>query len=52
MLEFAAHHNIKPQIEQFDLNESGIAEALAKLQSGKMRYRGVLVASEDSGSVV
>lgn len=52
MLEFAAHHNIKPQIEQFDLNESGIAEALAKLKSGKMRYRGVLVASEDGGSVV
>lgn len=44
MLEFAARHHIRPIIEQFPLSVEGITEALEKLQSGKMRYRGVLVA--------
>ena len=44
MLESAAHHDIKPTLEYFDTTEDGIAQALAKLNSGKMRYRGVLVA--------
>jgi D-arabinose 1-dehydrogenase-like Zn-dependent alcohol dehydrogenase len=44
MLEFAARHHIRPIIEQFPMSVEGITEALQKLQSGKMRYRGVLVA--------
>ena len=51
MLQFAALHNIKPQIEKFELSEAGIVEALDKLRSGKMRYRGVLVASEGGASI-
>ena len=45
MLEFCASHGIVPVIEKFELNEAGIAEAVGKLTSNKMRYRGVLVAS-------
>ena len=44
MLEFAAQHGIVPTLEHFEMSEGGIATALAKLRSGKMRYRGVLVA--------
>jgi D-arabinose 1-dehydrogenase-like Zn-dependent alcohol dehydrogenase len=44
MLEFAAHHNIKPTIEKFELSQKGLAEAIGKLEKGKLRYRGVLVA--------
>lgn len=44
MLRFAAHNGIKPTIETFNFTEEGFAEALAKLNSGKLRYRGVLVA--------
>lgn len=46
MLEFAAKHNIKPQIEKFPLTQAGITEAMQKLRDGKMRYRGVLVAGK------
>jgi len=42
MLNFAAAHNIKPVIEEFKLDEPGMADALGKLQSGKLRYRAVL----------
>jgi len=44
MLSFAAQHDIKPIIEEFNMDEQGIADALAKLQSGKIRYRAVLKA--------
>jgi D-arabinose 1-dehydrogenase-like Zn-dependent alcohol dehydrogenase len=44
MLRFAAHNGVKPTIETFSFTEGGFAEALAKLNSGKLRYRGVLVA--------
>lgn len=44
MLEFAARHNIRPIIEQFPMTLEGINEGMAKLRSGKMRYRGVLIA--------
>jgi D-arabinose 1-dehydrogenase-like Zn-dependent alcohol dehydrogenase len=44
MLKFAAHNGIKPTVETFSFTEEGFAEALAKLNSGKLRYRGVLVA--------
>jgi len=43
MLEFAAHHKIRPIIEQFPMSAEGITEAMKKLEDGKMRYRGVVV---------
>jgi len=45
MLEFAAVHNIKPIIQTFPLSQQGIKDAFQTLEDGKMRYRGVLVAS-------
>ncbi|KIW25328.1 uncharacterized protein PV07_08515 [Cladophialophora immunda] len=44
MLDFAAVHGLKPIIQTFPLTESGVDEAFQTLESGKMRYRGVLVA--------
>lgn len=44
MLKFAAHHKVTPAIEKFDLTEEGIGKAVEKMQSGTIRYRGVLVA--------
>ncbi|KAE8447020.1 hypothetical protein EG329_011154 [Mollisiaceae sp. DMI_Dod_QoI] len=44
MLAFAALHGIKPAIETFEFTEEGFKECLDKLNSGKLRYRGVLVA--------
>lgn len=46
MLAFAARHAIHPIIQTFPLNEKGIEEAFGVLESGKMRYRGVLVAED------
>ena len=43
MLAFAALHQIKPIIEKFPMSEKGITDAMAKLESGGMTYRGVLV---------
>ena len=40
MLEFAARHGIKPVIETFKFDQ--VNEALARLRSGKARYRVVL----------
>ena len=48
MLEFAAKHNIKPQIEKFPMTRDGVVAAMQKLRDGKMRYRGVLVNSDSS----
>ncbi|KEF56996.1 uncharacterized protein A1O9_07186 [Exophiala aquamarina CBS 119918] len=42
MLNFAAAHKIKPVIEEFKLDEAGVADALGKLKAGKLRYRAVL----------
>jgi len=42
MLEFAARHQIAPQIEHFSMNQ--INEALEHLEAGKARYRIVLKA--------
>ncbi len=44
MLEFAAKHGIKPIIEEFPMTVEGITESMKRLEDGKMRYRGVLVA--------
>lgn len=43
MLTFAAKHDIKPVTETFEFSEKGFAEALERLGTGKLRYRGVLV---------
>jgi uncharacterized zinc-type alcohol dehydrogenase-like protein len=40
MLEFAARHNIYPQVEHFPMSE--VNEAIAHLAAGKARYRVVL----------
>jgi uncharacterized zinc-type alcohol dehydrogenase-like protein len=40
MLEFAARHNIAPQVEHFPMSK--VNDALAHLISGKARYRIVL----------
>jgi D-arabinose 1-dehydrogenase-like Zn-dependent alcohol dehydrogenase len=44
MLDFAARNEIKPTVETFDMTADGFAKALEKLTTGKMKYRGVLVA--------
>jgi len=41
--DIAAHHDIKPTIERFELSEEGLAKAVDRLQKGTLRYRGVLV---------
>jgi D-arabinose 1-dehydrogenase-like Zn-dependent alcohol dehydrogenase len=43
MLEFADRKLIEPWTEVFDMTPEGIAQAFEKLESGRMRYRGVLV---------
>lgn len=43
MLEFAALHGIKPVIEEYPMTEEGIAEAMDRLDKGKVNYRAVLV---------
>lgn len=45
MIQFAARHRIRPWVESFAMTESGLQEAFTRLESGKLRYRGVLVAS-------
>lgn len=47
MLAFAALHNIVPMIEKFPMTVDGITEAMAKLERGEVRYRGVLVVQRD-----
>jgi D-arabinose 1-dehydrogenase-like Zn-dependent alcohol dehydrogenase len=44
MLEFAALHGVKPIVEKFPMTLDGVKGSLAKLDEGKMRYRGVLYA--------
>jgi alcohol dehydrogenase (NADP+) len=43
MLEFAARHNIESVVEEFPMTLDGAAAAFARLEAGKIRYRGVLV---------
>ncbi|KAF8894296.1 NADP-dependent alcohol dehydrogenase [Mucidula mucida] len=42
MLAFAARNQVNPIIEKFPLTKAGVEEAVERLQSGRMRYRGVL----------
>lgn len=44
MLDFAAFHEIKPIVQTFPMTESGIAEAMDKLDKGQVYYRAVLLA--------
>lgn len=46
MLAFAARHSIVPIIEKFDMDVNGITAAMQRLDEGKMRYRGVIVAKD------
>jgi D-arabinose 1-dehydrogenase-like Zn-dependent alcohol dehydrogenase len=43
MLDFAVHHNIRPVIMKWPMNEKGIEDAMTTLREGRMRYRGVVV---------
>ena len=43
MLDFAGRQQIKPWIQEYSMTADGLAEAFTSLESGKMRYRGVLV---------
>jgi D-arabinose 1-dehydrogenase-like Zn-dependent alcohol dehydrogenase len=43
MLEFAAFHKIVPVIEKFPMNEKGIAEAMDRLDKGRIHFRAVLI---------
>lgn len=43
MLEFAAKHGVKPWVQAFGMDAKGIREAFAELETGRMKYRGVLV---------
>ena len=43
MMDFAAKHGVKPQIEEFPMSQKGVTDAMQKLKDGKMRYRGVVV---------
>jgi D-arabinose 1-dehydrogenase-like Zn-dependent alcohol dehydrogenase len=43
LLDFVAQHNIVPTVETFPMTVEGAEEAIEKLKTGKMRYRGVLV---------
>lgn len=52
MLAFAGEHKIKPWIEKFPMTLEGVAEAFEKLETGKMRYRGVLVREGTSDGFV
>ncbi|SMY29772.1 unnamed protein product [Zymoseptoria tritici ST99CH_1A5] len=47
MLEFAARNGVVPWVEEFEMNAKGVADAFERLESGQMRYRGVLVRGED-----
>ncbi|KAG7451203.1 NADP-dependent alcohol dehydrogenase [Guyanagaster necrorhizus] len=42
MLDFSARNNICPIIEKFPMTTEGITEAIERLGSGRLRYRGVL----------
>lgn len=42
MLEFADRHQIKPWVEIFDMDEDGLTKAFGRLESGVVRYRGVV----------
>ncbi|KAI8083972.1 uncharacterized protein B0P05DRAFT_578471 [Gilbertella persicaria] len=46
MLEFAARHQIKPQIQEYPFDLDGLQEAIKACHEGKARYRGILIAKD------
>ncbi|KAI7323594.1 GroES-like protein [Hortaea werneckii] len=46
MLEFVARHKIRPWTEEFPMTSEGVFKAFQCLESGEMRYRGVLVRAD------
>ncbi|OJJ73295.1 hypothetical protein ASPBRDRAFT_670529 [Aspergillus brasiliensis CBS 101740] len=42
MLDFAARHKISSIVEKYPMTLEGVTQAVERLQSGKMRYRGVI----------
>ncbi|KAI8377949.1 chaperonin 10-like protein [Radiomyces spectabilis] len=46
MLDFAAQHNIKPQIEEYGFNLEGLEKGIDRCKTSKARYRAVLVAGK------
>lgn len=42
LFAFVAEHNIHPTLQMFPMSIEGIESAVDVLNSGKMRYRGVL----------
>lgn len=43
MLQFAAHHHVKPIVMTFSVSHKAIEKAMTTLGEGKMRYRAILV---------
>jgi D-arabinose 1-dehydrogenase-like Zn-dependent alcohol dehydrogenase len=43
MMEFAARHGVRPQIQTWPMTQKGVTDAMQTLADGKMRYRGVMV---------
>lgn len=48
MLHFAARHGIKPITQTFPMSVEGATEALKRLDEGKIRYRAVLLAKDQT----
>lgn len=44
MIQFVARHQIRPWVDRFVMSEDGLKEAFTRLESGTIRYRGVLEA--------
>jgi D-arabinose 1-dehydrogenase-like Zn-dependent alcohol dehydrogenase len=43
MLDFAARTGVRPVVQKYEFSEKGIDQAFSDLDSGKTRFRGVLV---------
>ena len=42
MLDFAARHGVRPQVQTWALTRQGVTDAMQTLKEGGMRYRGVV----------
>jgi D-arabinose 1-dehydrogenase-like Zn-dependent alcohol dehydrogenase len=42
MMDFAARHGVRPQIQKWSMTQQGVTDAMQTLKDGKMRYRGVI----------
>lgn len=50
MLQFVAEKGIEPWVEEYAMDGDGVERAFQKLESGQMRYRGVLVREDAEGA--